>query len=143
MRLIQWQEYVAIGAVVALFVGCGGSGNPFDSVPVSGRVMYEDGSPVPVQGIKLYFHSQLPPQEGKHPRPATVGVGSDGSFKDITTYKHADGLVLGKHKVTLVVANAERVADKIPIEYTKPETSPLFIEVTKSGQVLEIKIPKP
>ena len=135
--------FLAIGALVLFLSGCGGSGNPFDSVPVSGKVTYEDGTPIPVQGIKLYFHCLEPPKEGMHPRPATVGVDADGTFNDVTTYKYADGLVLGKHKVSLVCVENGKLTPKIPRDYSLPSKTPLVVEVTDAGQFLEIKVPKP
>ena len=40
--------------VVGLALACAGcsDGNPFDYVPVSGRLMYEDGTPIPAGGIR-------------------------------------------------------------------------------------------
>jgi hypothetical protein len=140
--LLRFRLLLAMGAY-ALAIGCGSGGNPFKSVPVSGKVTYEDGSPIPVSGIKIYFHSLLPPKDGMHPRPATAGVGPDGTFKDVTTYKYADGLVLGEHKVSLVCQEGGGLTKKIPREYALPAKTPLRVEVTESGQILEIKIPKP
>lgn len=128
---------------LAACVGCSGGDSPFKSVPVTGKVLYDDGTPIPVAGMKVYFHSQQPPIDGKHPRPATVDVGADGTFENVTTYKFADGLVLGKHKVTLVAMENGKLSPKIPADCSKPATSPLVIEVTKSGQQLEITVPKP
>lgn len=140
-------QYPGPQLVVLLFagavVGCGGSGAPFASVPVSGSVTYEDGSPIPSGGIKVYFHSLTPPKAGMHPRPATVGVGPDGKFAEVTTYKYADGLVLGEHKVTLVCLENGKPTTKYAKEYSDPEKTPLRVKVTGSGQVLEIKVPKP
>lgn len=134
---LKWRNTFLVGvALLAHLSGCGSSGNPFESVPVSGKITYEDGSLIPVQGMRVFFHSLEPPKDGKHPRPAVVGVGADGTFKDVTTYKYADGLILGKYKVALE-------SSKVPKEYRLPTTTPLVIEVTKSGQFLEIKVPKP
>lgn len=134
-------------ALVALLgvalVGCGSKG-PFKSVPVSGVVTYEDGTPIPVGGMKVFFHSQTPPKEGMHPRPAMVGVGADGKFDNVTTYKYADGLVVGPHKVTLVAQEADgKMSKSIPKDCADVRTTPLTVDVTNSGQVLEIKVPKP
>jgi hypothetical protein len=136
-------ELLAAAALSLAHAGCSGSGSPFESVPVSGKVTYEDGSPIPVPGMTLFFHSMEPPRDGMHPRPATVGVGADGTFKDITTYKPADGLVLGKHKVSLVAQKGEKLTNQIPMEYALPDKTPLVVEITESGQFLEIKVPKP
>lgn len=141
MRYLGARFILLLVAVCVL--GCGGSGSPFASVPVSGSVTYEDGSPIPCAGIKVYFHSLTPPKAGLHPRPATVGVGADGKFADVTTYKFADGLVLGEHKVTLVCLEKGKPTTKYAKEYSDPEKTPLRVTVTGSGQVLEIKVPKP
>jgi hypothetical protein len=62
MRM-TWR-YTASAVAALLLAGCGGTGNPFDSVPVSGKVTYEDGSVIPVQGMKVYFHCLEPPKDG-------------------------------------------------------------------------------
>jgi hypothetical protein len=143
MILQRCLPLVATGTLSVLLGGCSGTGSPFDSVPVTGKVTYEDGSPIPAQGIKVYFHCLEEPIDGMHPRPATVGVGSDGTFSDVTTYKYADGLVLGEHKVSLVCLEGGKLTPKIPKEYAVPATTPLRVEVTEAGQFLEIKVPKP
>ena len=93
------QEFLAICTVSVLLAGCGTS-NPFESVPVSGKVTYEDGSPAPVS--KMFFKCLEAPKDGMYPRLASVPVQSDGTFENVTTYKFGDGLVIGKHKVSLV-----------------------------------------
>jgi hypothetical protein len=143
MNLLWRLELSAIVLLSLAMSGCGGSGSPFDSVPVSGKVTYEDGSPIPVQGMKLYFHCLEPPKNGMHPRPATVGTSSNGEFTDVTTYKYADGLVLGKHKVTILAQKNATDTPPLPDDYSYPERTPLVVEVTDSGQFLEIKVPKP
>jgi hypothetical protein len=93
--------------------------------------------------MTIFFHCLEPPVNGMHPRPATAGVGSDGTFKDVTSYKFADGLVLGEHKVSLVAQKGDRLTSAIPAEYSQPDKTPLRVHVTESGQFLEIKVPKP
>ena len=56
MILQRCLPLVATGTLSVLLGGCSGTGSPFDSVPVTGKVAYEDGSPIPAQGIKVYFH---------------------------------------------------------------------------------------
>jgi hypothetical protein len=134
---------LVLGALIALVNGCNGSGNPFDSVPVTGKVTYEDGTLIPVPGMKIFFHCLEPPKEGMHPRPATAGVAADGTFKDVTTYKYADGLVLGQHKVSLVCEEGGKLTPKIPRDYALPAKTPLRVQVTEYGQHLEINVPRP
>ena len=136
----------AVFALVALVCAGCGSGNPWDPVQVSGKITYEDGSVIPVGGMRLYFMPQTPPVDAKtFPRQGVVGVNiADGTFDKITTYKHADGLIPGKHKV--IVAANERgggggSAVKIPKEYASIETTPIVIDTADSP--IHIKIRKP
>jgi hypothetical protein len=143
VRLISGLLPLSLVAMIALATGCGGNGSPFKSVPISGKVTYDDGSVIPVAGMKIYFHSLAPAVGDMHPRPGIGSVDADGSFKDITTYKYADGVVVGKNTVTLVCQEGGKLTTKIPKEYEHPQSTPLQVEVTKSGQFLEIKVPKP
>ncbi len=127
---MRWFCIVA-GCLLAL--GCG-SGDPFDYVPVEGRVVYEDGSPV--TGGQLQFTSLAPAQGTAHPRPAGASISSDGTFKDVTSHKYGDGLVPGKHKVSFIFA-----ADLVPPEYQSAATTPLEIDTADSP--LTITVPRP
>ena len=129
---------LVVAAIAPLIAGCGGTSSPFTFVPVTGKVTYEDGSPIPGGGFRIYFHSLEPPKDGMHVRPGIGSTAADGTFKDITSYKFADGLAYGKYKVSLATD-----ATKVPKDYTTPDKTPLTIEVTESGQVLDIKVPKP
>ncbi len=42
----------------AFVTGCG-SGSPFKYVKVSGKVTYDDGSPIPVHGMELRFRLSM------------------------------------------------------------------------------------
>ncbi|HEX3598687.1 MAG TPA: hypothetical protein VHU84_01020, partial [Lacipirellulaceae bacterium] len=90
---------------------------------MSGKVTYDDGSAIPVPGMKIYFHSLEPPIGDMHARPGIGSVGPDGRFSDITTYKYADGVVLGKHTVTLVCEERGKLTTKIPKEYEHPQST--------------------
>jgi hypothetical protein len=123
--------------------GCG-SGNPWSTVEVSGKITYEDGSVIPAQSIKVFFASQAPPADAKtFPRQGSVGVNTaDGSFDKITTYKYGDGLIPGKHKVVVTAYDGGRdLSPKVPKEYTTVATTPL--EIDTADVPLEIKIRKP
>ena len=124
----------------ALTAGCGGSSSPFDYVKVSGKISYEDGTPIPAQGIKLIFDSLAPPVKNAHPRPGSVTVGPDGQFSDVTSYKYADGLVPGKHKVSLLYATDANGKLLVPREYTQGNTTPL--EVDTADAPFDIRVPK-
>jgi hypothetical protein len=120
--------------------GCG-SGGPFKYVRVSGKVTYEDGSPIP-GGCRLMFSSQdVAPVENAYPRPGMANVDANGNFDCVTSYKYGDGLVPGKHKVAIQAANERDGKLVVPKEYASTETTPLVIDTADSP--LDIKVPKP
>ena len=125
---------------------CGCSdGNPFSQVQVTGTVLYDDGSVIPVSGLKLWFECQEGPKDGGRafPRPASAPVNvSDGTFSTATTVRYGDGLIRGKHKVSLDLTPAiEGPAQPVPLEYTAAATTPLVIDTAKLP--LEIRVPRP
>ena len=117
-------------------VGCDSGSSPFKYVPVSGKVSYEDGSPIKA-GIRLQFKSlDQSAIESAHPRPALTTVDGEGRFENVTSYKYGDGLVPGKHQVAIL--DADKL---VPAEYTNVNTSPLTVDT--ANLPLEIKVPKP
>jgi hypothetical protein len=127
-------------AVVPMAAGCGSSG-PFDYVPVSGKIAYDDGSPLP-GACKLFFVAQdAPTVEGAHPRPARANVNAQGEFDCVTSHKYGDGLIPGKHKVAIQIGAGSDGKPAVPREYSSSETSPLVIDTADAP--LEIKVPKP
>lgn len=131
--------------VVVVCLGCG-SGSPFDYVPVSGTLTYEDGATIPAGGIELQFFAQdAKPVNGAHPRPAGTKVDASGNFANVTSYKYGDGLVLGKHKVSIDYATDAKGKRLVPKEYTHGGTTPLIVEITEDSaeSPLEIKVPRP
>lgn len=133
-------KMVSLVVVCLMMSGCG-SGSPFDYVPVSGRVTYEDGTTIP-GGFRLVFVAQdAAPVGTAHPRPAMASVGSDGKFSEVTSYKFGDGLIPGKHKVVIQSVSEQGERPLVPKEYTSEQTTPL--EVDTSDAPFEIRIPKP
>ena len=137
----NWINHSALIGMMLIVSGCGGSGSPFDYVKVSGKLTYVDGTPIPAEGIKLIFDSQAPPVGNAHPRPGSVIVGPDGGFQDITSYKYADGLVPGEHRVSILYATDSDGKLLVPPEYTKGRTTPLVVDTADTP--LQIMIPKP
>jgi hypothetical protein len=124
-------------ACLMLLATCGcGSGDPFSYTKVSGKVTYEDGSPIPTS-MRLNFVSQEPPKDAKtFAREGQAIVGKDGTFDFVTTHKYADGIVRGKHKV-LVVGSTKF----IPEEYQSVDKTPLTVDASESPFHLKIRKP--
>jgi hypothetical protein len=134
-------SYLAVGLFVFSIVGCGGSGSPYDYVPVTGKVTYEDGTPLPIGGFVIKFFAIDAPQvAGASPRLGQADVGADGSFSSATSYKPGDGLIPGKHRVSFLYADKDGKS-LVPMEYTVPRESPLIVDT--ASLPLEIKVPKP
>jgi hypothetical protein len=125
----------------ALCAGCG-SGEPFDYVPVQGKLTYEDGQLIPAAGIVLQFETQdAKPVNGMHPRPAQASVDAQGVFTQATSHKFGDGLIPGKHKVAIYYATDAKGRLLVPKEYTHLGTTPLVVD-TGDGS-MDIKVPRP
>ena len=126
--------------ICCLAVGCGHSG-PFEYVPVSGKITYEDGTPLP-GSLELTFIAQdAPPANGAVPRDAVANVNAQGVFTCVTSYKYGDGLTPGKHKVVVRLARGQTGVPIVPKAYTSSETTPLVIDTADAPLV--IKVPKP
>jgi hypothetical protein len=138
---MKWICLIAAVHCLNLLSGCGSSGSPFEYVKVSGKLSYEDGSPIPAEGIKLIFDSQAPPIGNAHPRQGSAMVNPAGEFKDITSYKYADGLVPGKHKVSILYATDAKGKLLVPPECTKANSTSLLVDTADSP--FDIKVPKP
>ena len=124
-------------------LGCGVR-DPFTYVPVSGTLTYEDGTLLPVDNVTLMFYPQSPPKNMKtHPRPGLAYIDkATGRFEKATSHKPGDGLVRGKHKVTVVdIFLAPLPPEVVPPEYANPATTPL--EVDTADAPFHIKIRKP
>lgn len=129
--------------VTATALGCS-NGNPFEYVPVSGRITYEDGSPIPAKGIRLQFFVQnVDPVDGAYPRPAAAYVDEQGSFPLTTSYKYGDGLMPGTHKVSIDYAVDGSGKLLVPKEYVSASTTPLEVVVDSSTETVELKVPRP
>lgn len=141
------RPFLLLPAAVVLFslAGCGPSA-PYPIVPVTGKVTYEDGTPIPAARVVVSFESEAPPVDSKtHPRAGKAEVNpSDGTFSSVTTWKFGDGAIVGPHKVVVISMDEKQNPTKhVPKEYQSKVTTPLTIEVTRDGKPLEIKVAKP
>jgi hypothetical protein len=148
MSHLCWQRVsLPIFSVLLLIGFCPGCGRsaPFEIVPVSGTLLYEDGTPIPGERVVIEFHSQTPPKSPKeHPRKGVAQVNPDGSFTTVTTWKYADGAIVGPHKVVVLSRDAsERPTGAVPKQFSSPTLTPLTAEVISGGPPLELKVPRP
>lgn len=136
---------IGVAFVVGMLstAGCG-SGDPFSYVPVSGKVTYEDGTPIPVKDLMVKFMPQGNAiNESTHPRPGVAMVDpKTGDFTEVTSHKPGDGLVKGKHKVTLAdSANQPLPATVIPREYGSLANTPLEVDTNDLPFLLRVRKP--
>jgi hypothetical protein len=138
LRVAMW---LMPSLLVTCAAGCG-SGSPFRYVKASGKVTYEDGSPIPLKGMRLRFAAlEAPKAENAVPRPAFARVAEDGTFESVTSYKPDDGLIPGKHKVAIETGGG--IGSKVPVaqEYQSISTTPLVVDTADAP--FDIKVPKP
>jgi hypothetical protein len=133
---------VGCGWMLAFAVLAGCNKEPFSQVRASGKVVYEDGTPIPVDKLMLKFYPEAGPKDAKtYPRPGSAIVDkATGSFDAVTTHKYGDGLVAGKHKVTLWSPSGVPKS-AVPPEYCNLDRTPL--EVDTANVPFELKIKKP
>jgi hypothetical protein len=136
---------VQLPAVLCLLTlsGCWSS-EPFAYVKVHGKVSYDDGSLIPADPLVLTFYPQDKAPKGKdYPRPGMATVDkATGKFDSITSHMVGDGLVRGKHKVTLSSpGNIVLTPSLMPSEYGDMNRTPL--EVDTANSPFELKVRKP
>jgi hypothetical protein len=137
---------LVLGAICAL-AGCGGA--PFTIEPVSGKVTYKDGSLIRADRIVVTLVPQGVKAAGKDVAAAARGDVNvlDGTFAGLTTQKHHDGAIVGKHKVLVQAfktgpAGVGEPIAAVPAIYAKAATTPLEEEVTTGTNYFEITIEK-
>ena len=128
IRSCRW-----LAASIVLLAGCGDEAPPFEFAPVTGKVTYEDGSPL--QGkyqIINFTPVGIKPVDGQYAPPASAKIEPDGTFKLASGQE--DGAVVGQHKITLVVFDEYGPSPKSMIskEYNDLSSTPLARDV-KSG----------
>jgi hypothetical protein len=127
--------------IVGCTLGCR-SGSPYDYVKVRGKVVYEDGTPIPVKGLRLRFSAlDAPSVDNAVPRPAFARINDNGEFDSVTSYKPGDGLIPGKHKVAIETGGGMGGNVPVPANFQSISTTPLVIDTDDSP--LEVKVPKP
>ncbi len=144
--------FAVLSVFAMLFAGCGQS-NPYGTVKVSGKLVYEDGTAWTTPGTTLVFLSQKAPIDPKtYPRAGNAVIESDGSFNNVTTYAYGDGVIKGSCKVILslrketpdgngsdMYTDAE-IAKIVNPKYLSENDTPLVLDIT--GGKIEIKVAK-
>lgn len=136
-RVARWSA-----AALALAALTGAAGCSSGRYPVSGRVTYEDGTPLP-EGSVVGESS-----DGEKPVMARGTVGPDGKF-EWGTERPGDGAKPGKYRVIILpraLGDAELARGEVPAvdgKYTKYESSGITFEVKPEKNELNITVPKP
>ncbi len=100
----SWRfAFLLISALTTL--GCGGGGDRYDTVPVSGIVTC-NGKPVANGVINFTPMAEQGRSEGNRGRVALSKTDSNGRFK-LTTYENEDGAIVGRHTVTISMGFSE------------------------------------
>jgi hypothetical protein len=130
---------LAVALMLLVSAGCNRSG----LLKATGRLTYK-GRPVP--STYLTFHP-----DDIHKRPSHALTDDDGNFT-VTNSRTEVGLVPGRHTVSLryfpsgpedlgqAPPKASKELKAVIARYGDPEKSPLHVEVTRSGQSLEINL---
>jgi hypothetical protein len=133
------RRWLATLAALALLLGSAGCGS--GRYPVTGRVVFDDGTPLD-EGIVI-----CEMKEGNRPVLARGSLGRDGTFR-LGTQRPGDGVRPGKYRVLVVprgLTQAER-STRAPIidpRFEHFETSGLTLEVKDGKQVLNITVTRP
>ena len=142
-RGVTWVGLVLVGVLLAGATGCGGV--PYKTVPVSGKITYDDGSPIKAAHIELIFWPQVQAIDAKtKPRQGAAEVDpADGSFSVVSTWQYGDGAIVGKHKVCVFAKDEKgNFLRAVPQIYRDPKTTPLEVEVSKGMAPLELPVKK-
>lgn len=110
-------RFLLLAVVAATILGCGARGPK--TARVSGTVTM---SGKPLSNIGVTF---LPTKKG----PAANGTTNENGEFTLTTTRRGDGAVIGKHKVTVGIAEEGQKNPGIPESYASPHTTKFSAEV--------------
>lgn len=134
---------LALLGLLGTVPGCGRV-DPYQYSPISGDVLYEDGSRIPIADLQIFFYPQAAPRDNRtHAKLGWASVDTrTGRFVRATTRTMGDGLVVGTHKVTLnTVSRGSLPIDVVGPEYGDPATTPLVVD-TKT-QPFRLRVARP
>lgn len=133
----------SLGVAALAIVGCWSS-TPYPLTQVEGNVLYEDGSLIPAETVRLQFISLAETKSPKYPpKKANVQVdATTGRLTKATTYRYGDGVIRGEHRVIVQAMNGGRPdVGLVPSSCERPDTTPLMVDT--AVQPIEIRVPKP
>lgn len=136
--VVQRCTWICLFAFTIIATGCKQSENIY---PVSGTIVFEDGSPVMFGDIEFQASQELINARGKIQR--------DGSFT-VGTRSKSDGAILGEHKVVIVQTvtnhfNLDVVHDHghtVDPLYSSYQTTDLTVEVKPEKNQLNLVVKK-
>jgi hypothetical protein len=137
---------LAIWGGVIVFRLFESTSDPFTYHRVSGRVVYEDGIPIPAGDLTLTFVPMVGTAGGaRHPRPGHATVMTEtGDFACASTRRHGDGLVAGRHKVLVTGPNRLPLAKEVlSADYAAYDTTPLEVDTRTQRFDIIVKRPMP
>ena len=146
---MRFQQATA-AAIAALLVAVSAGGCKRSAqapmIAVSGKVTYEDGSLVPANQLELRFRTTQPElfQEKDYPATATARVDTrDGTFREMTTWQHGDGVIAGEYEVEVTRHGNEQDPGGFEAEmYRGDRVWPSKVTVAPDKTEFEIAIPK-
>jgi hypothetical protein len=122
MRIRTSSAILLVAVFLAPCWGCGSAGgSASELIPVKGRVTYK-GQPL-TKGLVQF----APRNTG---REASGQIQADGTFV-LTTFKEGDGVVAGKHRVSISELDKSLARDRALRKYASPNTSGLTAEVSR------------
>ncbi len=130
-------------AAMVLLAGC--ARDRPETIPVSGKVTYEDGSLVPANRMELRFLAQPEVVRAKdYPPAATARVDTrDGTFSEMTTWMHGDGVIPGEYEVEVVRYGSEEEPGGIKaVRYRGDRVWPNSVTVSAESNTFHVTIPR-
>lgn len=132
-----WRKILVLAVAVCASVGCSGR-TPY---PVSGRIVYEDGTPVDaLKGGSVTFES------------LALNVSSSGAIEEGGQFKlnylrDGDGALAGTYKVSFGLPDrfAEVAPSLQPVapEFLNPSTTPLTVTLEEKANEVTLIVKRP
>jgi hypothetical protein len=125
-------------ALVGMLSGCSKAKSPWEVVyPASGILTFE-GKPISGAQVTLF---PVDPSVPESVRPTAI-TEADGRFK-LSTFSDGDGAPKGDYKVSAIwhplvhgPGGAVRGDNKLPVKYSRPDSSGLTVKVEEGGSSL-------